>query len=171
MEGYVRNASPIWRHAMKRAVGPGEKIPLDDLYEQYGLKHEINEGEEFIEWLRHVKLKDINTWEIKTDGGSKGVKAEEKETKPKTKKVQSRNESRQVLKKDSPSNDFVKDTKGTVIEIVQMSVRDARDRLPRLTDIKNLKYALHEASQLANKDTLCRMLKKRIQELELTSRI
>ena len=168
MEGYVRNKSPIWRHAMKRAVGPGERIPLDDLYEQYGLKHEIAEGEDFIEWLRHVKLKDVNTWEIKVASGSEEVKAEEKVTKP---KKESKNESRQLLKKDSPSNDFVKDSNLKVIDIVQLSVRDAREKLPRLTNVKDLKYSLHEASQLANKDTLCRMLKKRIQELELTSRV
>ena len=177
MEGYVRNKSPIWRHAMKRSVGPGEKIPLTDLYEQYGIKHNIEEGEPFIDWLRYVKLKDVNVWEIKCANSSEQVPEPvekvavvEKTPKKAPKKQETKNESRHILKKESPSNDFVKDTTGSIEEIVNLSVRDARERLSRLTDLKTLKYALHAASTLANKDTLCRMLKKRVQELELISR-
>ena len=55
MKGYVLNSAPIWAHVMKRAVGPGAKISLDDLYEQYGKKHGLAEGEEFVEWLKSVK--------------------------------------------------------------------------------------------------------------------
>ena len=57
-----------------------------------------------------------------------------------------------------------------VSEIVGMSVRKARTDLKKLTDIKLLKYALTEANQLANKDTLVRMLRRRISELEITRR-
>jgi hypothetical protein len=57
-----------------------------------------------------------------------------------------------------------------VAEVVQMSVRTARTDLKKITDIKLLKYALQEANQLSNKDTLVRMLRKRIQELEITRR-
>lgn len=174
MKGYVRNKSSIWRHAMKRSVGPGERIPLEELYEQYGLKHDIEEGESFIDWLRYVKLKDINVWEIKYEDESTGKEILKTDVdgaiQAAPKKTESKNASRQVLKKESPSNDFVKDTTGTVEEIVNFSVRQARERLPRLTDQKTLKYALHTASTLANKDTLCRMLKKRIQELDLITR-
>jgi len=176
MNGYVRNATPMWRHAMKRSVGPNEKIPLLELYEQYGIKHSIQEGEPFINWLREVKLKDASVWEIKYADDSDDVveateETESKEKKVKPKKKPTKNESRHMLKKDSPSNAFVADNTGTVEEITNLSVRDARERLPRLLDIKVLKYSLHQASQLANKDTLCRMLRKRIQELDLISKL
>ena len=62
MEGYVRNKSSVWRHAMKRSVGPGHKIALDELFEQYGGKHDLEEGQPFIEWLRQVKLRDNAVW-------------------------------------------------------------------------------------------------------------
>jgi hypothetical protein len=167
MNGYVRNKSSIWRHAMKRSVGPGEKIPLKDLYQQYGIKHDLGEGKPFIEWLRYVKLKDINVWEIKYEEESEDliapVSSEEDEPK---KKVEVKKGFEQT-----PST-FVRDTdKLTVDEIANFSVRTAREKLPRIIDLKLLKYSLHVASKLANKDTLCRMLKKRVQELELTSRI
>ena len=64
MQGYVRNKTPFWRHAMKRSVAPGSRITLDSLYEQYGEKHSLDEGEQFVSWLRDVKLKDSTIWEI-----------------------------------------------------------------------------------------------------------
>ena len=171
MEGYVRNASPMWRHAMKRSIGPGEEIPLDEIYEQYGIKHDIDEGESFVNWLRQVKLRDSDVWEIKYRGDQstdavvedpqpKEVKPKKAEPKPKKAKVQD---------KKSNQSPFVK-SKASAEDMSTMSVRQARDILPKFTDQKTLKYALNVASQLANKDTLCRMLRKRIIELELTRR-
>ena len=52
-----------------------------------------------------------------------------------------------------------------VMDIVELSVRDAKETLPKITDIKLLKYALKEANGRTGKDSLCRMLKKRINEL------
>lgn len=64
MNGYVMNITKTWMNAMKRAVGPGAKIPLDELYEQYGKKHNLAEGVEFVEWLKNVKLRDRERWNI-----------------------------------------------------------------------------------------------------------
>ena len=55
-------------------------------------------------------------------------------------------------------------------ELANLSVRQSREVLPKFMDQKTLKYALNIASQLANKDTLCRALRKRIQQLELSRR-
>ena len=49
---------------MKRAIGPGQKVELSELYNQYGVKHGLTEGREFVEWLRNVKLKDTNKWKV-----------------------------------------------------------------------------------------------------------
>ncbi|MHA1833725.1 MAG: hypothetical protein ACTSV7_07015, partial [Candidatus Baldrarchaeia archaeon] len=64
MNGYIQNITPVYAHAMKRAVGPGVRVSLDELYEQYGRKHNLTEGTEFVEWLRNVKLRDIDRWKI-----------------------------------------------------------------------------------------------------------
>jgi phage terminase large subunit-like protein len=155
MNGYVKNKGMTWRHAMKRSVGPGHQIPLDELFEQYGEKHDLKEGEPFVEWLRSVKLRDTDTWEIVyKDGVEKDEKSE------------------RTIKEKQASEMIVPHVKKgmEVAEVVQMSVRTARTDLKKITDIKLLKYALQEANQLSNKDTLVRMLRKRIQELEITRR-
>ena len=162
MEGYVKNISPLWKHAMKRSIEPGREVPLDELYEQYGVKHGIEEGKPFADWLRQVKLKDTSIWEIRYKGDMTAP-APVKEEAPK--KV----EQQKPTTKKSQQSPFVK-SEAEVQEIVDLSVRQARESLPKMTNQKLLKYALHEASQLSNKDTLCRMLRKRITELELSRR-
>jgi len=157
MKGYVRNKSASWRHAMKRSVGPGHKIPLEELYEQYGTKHDLEEGTAFIEWLRQIKLKDNAVWEIVL----KGEKPE--------KKVEAAKES---VKEVDPADIVVPLVKKEreISDITGMSVRVARAELKKITNLKLLKYAFSEANQMANKDTLCILLRRRIQELELTRR-
>jgi len=160
MEGYVKNKSNVWRHAMKRSIGPNQTIDLNEIYNQYGVVHELEEGEQFINWLRQVKLRDTSIWEIvyndKLNTGSieeKDIDVEESKKPVKDDVV------RPHIKKEITSN-----------EIANMSVRAAREELKKITDIKLLKYSYEIARQLANKDTLCRMLRKRIQELEITRR-
>ena len=62
MDGYIVNKSGMWRHVFKRAVGPNQSVSLDDLYKEYGIKNNINEGKEFIDWLKEIKLKNDNRW-------------------------------------------------------------------------------------------------------------
>ena len=44
-------------HIMKRIILPGGKVPLEELYQEYGEKHNISE-KKFISWLKKVKIKD-----------------------------------------------------------------------------------------------------------------
>lgn len=156
MNGYVRNKTPYWRHAMKRSVGPGHKIPLDELYEQYGLKHDLEEGQPFVNWLKTVKLKDSDVWEV---------------VYKKNKKVEEESPEQPIeVPKDNPLRSKFTGSNVDPVELVNMTVREARDNLPKVTDLKTLKYAHQEARQLANKDTLARLMKKRIEELEIARR-
>jgi len=163
MEGYVRNASPVWRHALKRSIAPGEKIPLDELYEQYGVKHGIEPDKSFADWLRQVKLRDTEIWEIRYKGDESATTVD--------KAAQNKDEPAKVEthKKVTQQSPFVK-LAPQVNDIANWSVRQARELLPKFTDQKTLKYALNIASQLSNKDTICRMFKKRLNELELSRR-
>lgn len=155
MNGYVKNKSMAWCHAMKRSIGPGHQIALDELFEQYGNKHDLKEGEPFVKWLRDIKLRDKDIWEIVfVDGVEKDEQVEVD-----TKKRQAAEMVVPLVKKEKEVSD-----------VVQMSVRTARADLKKITDINLLKYALKEANQLANKDTLVRMLRRRVMELEITRR-
>jgi len=149
MEGYVLNATSIWSHTMKRSVGPGAKIPLEELYEQYGVKHGLAEGEEFIEWLRTVKLQDPNKWKIVTEASQPTDKPKEK-----------------PAEEESPAQTYAEEVKAPpnvkdmeIKDVIDLSVRKARDIVPHIMD---------EASQLTGKDSLCRILRKRIKELQIT---
>jgi len=159
MEGYVLNATSIWSHTMKRSVGPGMKIPLDELYEQYGVKHGLAEGDEFVEWLRTVKLSDTNKWRIVMEAPqptqSPAEKLAKEENKPPTDYAE---------EQLTPPN--VKDME--ISDVIGLSVRKARDIVPRIMDLKLLQYAEKEANQLAGKDSLCRILRKRVRELQIS---
>lgn len=162
MNGYVMNKLPSWTHAMKRSVGPGGKIPLKELFEQYGIKHGLTEGPEFIEWLRSVKLNDKSRWNIvvEEDTSTTDIISEE----PKDTTVKG---SHNKFKRTDAVTPLVS-TKTNVADIVGLSVRQARELLPKITDLNLLKYAMQEANQLAGKDSLCRIIRKRIKELQLS---
>ena len=136
---------------MTSASTPGAKVPLDELYEQYGVKHNIREGEDFVQWLRNVKLKDTNRWKItleeEDEQGTEVVDTEE-------------------VKRESGVSSLVP-TKMRVEDVVNLSVRIGREVLPKVTDLKLLKYALQEANQLSGKDSLCRIIRKRIRDLQI----
>ena len=154
MKGSVVNTSAMWMHAMKRAVAPGEKIPLDELYDQYGKKHDLPKGAGFIEWLKNVKLKDNPNWRIVLND-----KEEKKEE-----------EVVNVAKTERLDLTNVNPKKMAVDEVVALSVRQARDILPKISDVKLLKYALQEAAPRSGKDTLCQLIRKRVRELETIRR-
>lgn len=154
MNGYVMNISAMWMHVMKRSVGPGKKIPLDGLYDQYGKKHDLKEGSAFVEWLGAVKLKDKQIWKIvygddlEEKVGDTVSDVQTPQAEEKTMSAQDRN-------------------KMTVQDVVTLSVRQGRELLPKITDLKLLKYAFQEANQLAGKDSLCNIIRKRVKDLEL----
>jgi hypothetical protein len=156
MNGYVKNKTNVWTHAMKRAIRPGEKIPLDELYAQYGKKHDLAEGEEFANWLRSVKLRNNEIWDVMLHGEGEEVKEEEEP------KAQEEKDPYEGIDTEAPIKEL------TVRDVALLSVRRAREVLPKVMDLNLLKYALQEANQLAGKDTLCRMLRKRIQELQIS---
>lgn len=155
MNGYVVNISTMHMHVMKRSVRPGQKIPLADLYKQYGKKHDIAEGEDFIGWLKAVKLKDTTKWGV--------VLADEVSEVKKDKVAEIEDVPKSVSDHVAPPVTV----KMEVRDVVMLSVRKAREVLPTITDLKLLKYAFQEANQLAGKDSLCNIMRKRIKDLEL----
>jgi phage I-like protein len=159
MNGYVKNTSPIWMHAMKRSIGPGKEVALDELYEQYGIKHDLQPGEEFIQWLRNVKLKDKDIWKI--------IINDEKDKEAKIESELSEAKKAKPAQKNYDNVAPMTQTKMQVSDVVELSVRNAREVLPNVTDLNLLKYALKEANQLSGKDSLCRIIRKRIRDLQI----
>lgn len=153
MNGFVKNISSEWAYAMKRSIRPGGKIPLDELYEQYGKKYEIQPNNDFIDWLKTVKLKDQNRWQVVFSLDNKEVVVTEKE--------------------DNTNNmnygTVPMVSKGMSVEdIITLTVRKARTELAKITDLNLLRYSLQEANQMTGKDSLCRLLRKRVKELQIS---
>jgi len=156
---------------MKRSVGPGATIQLDELYEQYGKRHNLKKGKEFIQWLQDVKLRDKNKWQIFTsdDRPYEEVLSEVKtEEKPKAEVSGSNVVQTDKSRGENVAPPVVSDM--TVEDVVELSVRKAREVIPTIQDIQLLKYAEGIANQRSGKDSLRRILLKRIQELSVANR-
>ena len=168
MNGYVKNMTHMWSHTMKRTVGPGAKISLDDLFEQYGKRHNLKKGKEFVQWLQDVKLRDKNNWRIfKTDDKPyEEVLSDKEETKV---EEQGSNVEETVKSRGDNVATIVTKEMG-VDDIVGLSVRKAREVIPKIQDIQLLKYAENQANQRVGKDSLRRILMKRIEELSVSNR-
>ncbi len=157
MEGFVRSRMTTWMHIFKMSVRPGGEIPLDTLYDIYGTKYDIKETD-FVQWLKDVKLKDSNKWTI-VEHDSEATSG--------------------VMSLATALGDeatFETNAKGEVVarqvsvgDVVSLSVRKARDLIPKIMDVNLLKYALNEARPRPNKESLCRILEKRISELGLST--
>lgn len=168
MNGYVQHKSPTWTHVMKRNVGPNEKIFLDELYDQYGKKHDLAEGEEFVNWLKNVKLQDEDQWEIFFAEDVEKLEEQPEEVE----KFEEKEEINTVDNKvviSAGRGEKIDIHNMTVNDIVELSVRKAREVVPMIQDLNLLKYALQEAQPRAGKDSLCQILRKRIQTMHRLS--
>lgn len=164
INGYVKNMTHLWAHVMKRSVGPGATITLQELYEQYGARHGLDEGEEFIHWLADVKLRDRDRWQIFLDDGKPYGRKEENKINEKVEENKINKESKESKTTPMVAKEL------TVDDVVELSVRKAREVIPNIRDIKLLKYAESAANQRTGKDSLRRLLMKRISELEVSNR-
>lgn len=151
MNGYLKSTSPEWRHIFKTSVKPNGSIPLKYLYDMYGEKYNLKPGKEFIDWLKNVKLKgSMDTWEIVDTDYKTTVAVDDIEDNKTT---------------DSITNLVKKEM--SVEDVVNLTFRKAQKILPNINDVTLLKYALQEARPRANKDSLCRLIEKRLKELKI----
>lgn len=155
MEGFVKNVSTSWQYAMKRSVRPGGEIPLKELYEQYGKKYNIKPNSDFVEWLHNIKLRNKDKWTIVYDLKNK-MKLKKEELVIEEPVVPNTNEETRSIKQLQ------------VEDLTGLTVRKAREVLPKIMDLNLLKYSLTEARQLSGKDSLCRLLTKRVKELQIS---
>ena len=152
MDGYIKSKKTSWVHIFKMSVRPGGTVPLADLYNLYGKRHNIDE-KDFVKWLKEVKLRgSVDDWLIV------------EETLPDTPKEVINVSDERETSLSVPIN------KMTIHDVMGLSVRKARDIVPGIMDVKLLKFALRELKPLPNKESLCRIIDKRIMELNINPR-
>jgi hypothetical protein len=175
MNGYVKNKSSRPLYALKRHVLPGKEIPLAELYKEYGEKHNIERGQPFANWLRQVKLPNEQVWEIQyTDSPKEENKVtvtaqiiqitDGAEEEVEERKVGLSNEEKAKSARPQIKNEWEVD------DVVGLTVARAREEIPKIRDKKLLSWALNVARQRPNKETICRILEKRIDELKVSMR-
>lgn len=156
MKGYIQSRMTSYMHIFKMSVRPGEKIPLETLYDMYGKKHHIAE-EDFVKWLKDVKLKgQQDKWSVVETDADYVSEATEPVKEIHKDKIYETNTKGEVVA-----------SKMSVEDVIALPVRRAREVVPTIMDSKLLKYALTEARPRPNKESLCRILEKRIGELGL----
>ncbi len=155
MEGYIKSKKTAWVHIFKMSIRPGGKIPLQELYDIYGKKYGIEE-KDFVKWLKEVKLKGkLDQWQI-VEEDSNYTSEENVSKKVNTEEFETNNKGDVVARKMS------------VDDVINLPVRKAREVIPTIMDEKLLKYSLQSAKTRPGKDSLCRILEKRISELSIT---
>jgi len=170
MNGYVKNRTSRPLYALKRHILPGKEIPLAELYKEYGEKHGIERGQPFANWLRQVKLPNEQIWEIQYDDSPK----EENKVivTAKITQVVDGDERKEGLSNEEKAKSARPQVKNEweVEDIVALTVSKAREEIPKIRDKKLLSWALNVARQTPNKETVCRILEKRIDELKVSMR-
>ena len=161
MNGYIRNKFATWVHAMKRAIGPNARVSLDDLHKQYGEKHDLPAGPEFVAWLRDVKLRNKDQWEIVFVEGGEKLKEQPEEVEIPKEEINTV-VNKVAISAGNEGSEKIDVHNMTVQDVTNLTVRPAREIVPMIQDITLLKYALQEANQMAGKDSLCQIIRKRI---------
>jgi hypothetical protein len=183
MNGYVQNLTPVYKYAFKMHIAPNQKVPLDDLHASYGVKHGIEEGLEFAEWIRNVKVRDQKTWAVVFEGvnlmvGATPQATPKKETGkveiegevlsvgdnpvelPKPKKPRRRPET--FTQAAIPRKEPITDT-----DILNLPIGpNLKKELEKVKDVKVLRYALNRAKHMPDKAIMMKMLKDRINDLQ-----
>lgn len=170
MNGHIKNITGRPLYALKRHILPGKEVPLAELYKEYGEKHGIERGQPFVDWLRQVKLPNKQVWEIKFEDSPK---EENKVTvTAKITQVVDGDEKTEGLSNEEKAKSARPQVKKDweVEDVVSLTVSKAREEIPKIRDKKLLSWALNVARQRPNKETVCRILEKRIDELKVSQR-
>jgi len=172
MKGYIKNITSRPLYALKRHILPSKTIDLNILYKEYGEKHGIEKGQPFIDWLRNVKLPNEQIWEIKYEEDQTSSPLENKVTVvAKITQVEDGDDVPGLsnIEKVESAKPFIK-REWEIEEIVELTVKKAREEIPKIRNKKLLLHTLNVAKQRPNKETICRILEKRIDELKISTR-
>jgi hypothetical protein len=174
MKGYIKNITGRPLYALKRHILPGKNIDIATLYIEYGEKHGIEKGQPFVDWLRNVKLPSEQMWEIQYDGMDEPKLDEENKVTVVAQITQVEDGADTSVKlsnleKVESGTPFIK-KEWEIAEIVDLTVKKAREEIPKIRNKRLLSHALNVATQTPNKETICRILEKRIDELKISTR-
>ena len=176
VNGYVTNNTGRSRHIFKRTVYPGQRIPLDLVYKV--LSRKVPEDQQFIDWLDGYLP---SGWEIEVAPSKKEVASEavhretlvaipvvESSPEPPAKEAALKKEVAVVEPPDMQYATLRAIDKMTSKDIFNLRIKDHPKRiLKNINSVHKLRRALTLCKNDSRKDTLIRLIKGRIRELNI----
>jgi len=189
VKGYVVNNTEKARHIFKRRVSPGQRVPLEDVYET--LKHKVSGSDNFVKWLKENTLP--RGWDVYVERSSServeqltakpivsdapmdlgNLRAKENAAEPTVVLVETEKEAGPEKEDDTPGAglQYAPDKrldKLTAQEIADLKIKDNPRRvLERVYSIHKLRRALTLCNKSSGrKQVLSRHIRRRIKKLE-----
>lgn len=175
MKGYVKNESNQAYFIVQRQIPPGGKVELIDVYKSVGKQSGLDEGSEFVDWLR-TDIFTKGTWGF-YDSFDKpfGIK---KKTIKKATISKDQNETTSATTSPKKGKEAVgagralrrdvnqaKGVKITPAIIIDASYDQAQSFIEKCTDKSVLKKSLALTKHFANKEKHMRHILKRLEQV------
>jgi len=171
VKGYIVNNTGRSKHIFKKTVYPGQTVSIERAYNMVGSK--VPEGNSFIEWLEEYLPEGWEVNVVKQEMSDATGGRMYKETLTAIPVVEeAKEEASEKTVSDAPSLEY-----STPRAISKMSARDIynlrikdnpRRLLKNINSIHKLRRALSLCKNDSRKETLSRLIKGRIKELNVT---
>jgi hypothetical protein len=175
VKGYVLNNTGRSKHIYKRTVYPGQRLDLEYVYKVIG--GQVPDGTSFVEWLE----KELPSgWEVNVLKVEKADNLDETGGRPYKETLTAQPEVHSCSEKKENSQEHLKEVKRTYAtpraidkmtarEIYNLKLKDNPKRiLSHITSVHKLRRALSMCKDDNRKNTLSRLIQRRIRELNLT---
>lgn len=177
MRGYIQNEGTQAYFIVQRQIPPGGKVQIEDAYKSVGKQSGLEEGPDFIEWLK-TTIFTRGTWGYyEAEGKPLGDKAPAKKAAPKKAAPK-----KEVASEKKQSSKKSKDAKGagrtlrrdanaalgvivTPAAIIEAPYDQARGLIDKTKDRTVLKKALALTQHFGGKEQHMRHLMKRMEQI------
>jgi hypothetical protein len=176
MKGYVRNEGEQAYFVCQRQIPPGGKVELTAIYKSVGKKSGVDEGPEFVEWIKSNVFRRGSWGYYEEEGKLLGVKEEVK--KPSSKPVskpKKRTTAKTSSKKDNDAQgagrnvrrDPTENESGEVTPsaIIEAPYDQARALIEKTKDRIVLRKALKLTNHFSGKEQHMRHIIKRLEQV------
>jgi len=154
IKGTVRNESGRAKHKFKKNILPGQEVPLSYLYKLYKNKYCGKFDLEFIDWLKENKVKEGSGFTVIIE------KIVEEDTSNEESKPQG-----ELVEVSSVANK-IHPLKLTSRQIAELKIKDEPKKIiPQIMSIHKLRRALTMCKDRPGKETLTKLIRERITEL------
>lgn len=174
MRGYVQNEGTQAYFIVQRQIPPGGKVKIEDIYKSVGKKSGLEEGIEFVEWLRTNVFRK-GSWKFYEEEGKllgpsrpkDSPKVEvKKEVAPNSKTSSNRADDAvgagRVLRRDSKNQ---KGTEITAASIIEAPYDKARTLIDKTRDKSVLNKAMALTKHFSGKEQHMRHLMRRLEQV------